>query len=136
VPSRKLSDEFQNVDPINALKGLFAPMVLKPNEKLAGIAKVLGTARRNEATRIAEMLIVFAKNNVEGIVGESRCRPGDYLLLTKILPQLVHVRASLLEDPLGGEFLFYEALDQALSDLLNSLDALCPCEVVELACQA
>jgi hypothetical protein len=79
MPPRKLSDELQNVGAIHALQRLFAPMVPKPAKKLASIAQILGTACRNEATCIAQMLMVVAKNNVDRIVGESRCRARDYL---------------------------------------------------------
>lgn len=118
MPFRKFADEFQDVDPVHSFQRFVATMALKPVEKLASTAQVLETARRNEAAYVAQVLIVVAKDSVERTVGRSCCLLRRYTLFTKVLPEVMHSRASILEEPVGGQFLFKETFDQSLIDLI------------------
>jgi hypothetical protein len=136
VSSRKLADEFQDVNPVHSFQRFVAAMALKPAKKLASIAQILGTTRRDEAAYVAQVLIVVAKNIVEGITGTGTDYPSQHSLITKMLPQVMHYHRSVLENSVGGEFLFDELLYQALIDLFSGFDTDRSSKVVEPACQA
>jgi len=137
VPLRELSDEFQDVNAVRSLQGSVATMVLKPGEQLASIAQVLGAARGNEPAYVAQVLTVAVKSTIEEIIGVGAdCPWHHHPLITKMLPKMLHYRGSILEDSMGGEFLFDKSLDQTLIDLCSSLDMDCSGEVIEPAHEA
>jgi hypothetical protein len=109
VSSRKLADEFQDVNPVHSFQRSVAAMALKPAKKLASIAQILGTTRRDEAAYVAQVLIVVAKNIVEGITGAGTDYPSQHSLITKMLPQVMHYHRSVPENSVGEEFLVDES---------------------------
>ena len=132
----KLADEFQDVDPIHSFQGSVAAMALNPAKKLASIAQVLGTTRREQTAYIAQVVIVVVKNFVKGITGAGTDWLRQHCFIPKMLPQVTHDPRSVFENSVPGKFLLDEPRYQALIDFCCGLETGRSREIVESAYQA
>src|SRR6266581_8707952 len=130
VESRKLRDEFQNIDTVEAIDELVAVPISKPVEKTTCITQRFRSARQNQPTHIAQMLVVIAKNGFAGIVQMGSRHHWDYPLIAKMFPKVAHCNGS--ETDLMGQLLFNKALHQAFVDCFSVCNTDCSRVVVEL----